>query len=263
MRQTFVASILLAIMLASCSNYKQISYLQEVESLPIDGAVDATMYDARIQPKDELTIVVSTTDPKAATPFNLTTPTALSSQSTAFTSQPALQKYLVDNEGYIDFPVLGRLQVGNLTKTEIESLIKEQLKPYLHETPIVNVRMTNYKISVLGEVKAPGTFIVDSEKVSILEALAMAGDMTIYGQRNNVKLVREDASGKREVVEMNLLDASIIHSPYYYLQQNDVVYITPNKVMANNSKIGSSTTIWFSVISTTISVLTLILTIAL
>lgn len=262
MRQNLIACTLFAIVLASCSNYKQISYLQGVESLTVGGG-DTPMYDARIMPKDELTIVVTTTDPKAATPFNLTTSTALTNKNAAVTSQPTLQKYLVDNEGYIEFPVLGRLHVGNLTKSEVAALIKEALQPYLKESPIVNVRTTNYKISVLGEVKAPGMFVVDSEKVNILEALAMAGDMTIYGERNKVKLVREDAQGNREVVELSLLDASIIHSPYYYLQQNDVLYISPNKVMANNSKIGTSTTIWFSVISTTISVLTLILTIAL
>ena len=142
----------------------------------------------------------------------------------------------MNNDGEIDFPVLGRIKIGGLTKTEAENLIKTKLKPYLKETPIVNVRMTNYKISVLGEVARPGTFTVNNEKVNVLEALAMAGDMTVYGIRDNVKLIREDMDGRRSIINLNLNDANLIISPYYYLQQNDILYVTPNQTKAKTRR---------------------------
>ena len=127
--------------------------------------------------------------------------------------------------------------------------------------PIVNVRMTNYKISVLGEVNHPGTFTVSNEKVNVLEALAMAGDMTVYGLRDNVKLIREDADGRRQIIPLNLNDAGVIVSPYYYLQQNDIIYVTPNKTKAKNSDIGSSTSLWFSATSILVSIASLVINI--
>ena len=122
--------------------------------------------------------------------------------------------------------------------------------------------MGNYKISVIGEVNGPGTFTVSNEKVNIFEALAMAGDMTIYGIRDNVKLIREDHTGKREIVTLNLNDRNILQSPYYYLQQNDILYVTPNKTKAKTSNISSSTTIWFTVVTTLVSLASLIISIA-
>jgi polysaccharide export outer membrane protein len=127
-----------------------------------------------------------------------------------------------------------------------------------NENPIVTVRMSSYKVSVLGEVNRPGSFTVSKEKVSILEALALAGDLTIYGVRNNVQLIREDAAGQKSIHLLNLNDANIINSPYYYLQQNDVVYVTPNKVKAQNSSVGSMTTLWFSATSILISLTSLL-----
>ena len=158
--------------------------------------------------------------------------------------------------------MLGILHIGGLTKSEAENLIREKLKTYITEVPIVNVRMANYKISVMGEVTNPGSFVISNEKVNLFEALAMAGDMTIYGQRDNVKLIREDAQGHREIIPLNLNDASIILSPYYYLQQNDVIYVTPNKTKAKNAGISNSTTIWFSVVGTLVSLASLIVTIS-
>lgn len=168
---------------------------------------------------------------------------------------------LVDNEGKINFPVLGELKVGGLTKKEAEQLIVEKLKPYIKESPIVTVRMVNYKISVLGEVARPGTFTISNEKVNLLEALAMAGDMTVWGVRDNVKLIREGADGKQEIVTLDLNKAETILSPYYWLQQNDIVYVTPNKAKARNSDIGNSTSLWFSATSILVSLASLLVTI--
>jgi polysaccharide export outer membrane protein len=250
----------ITLILASCSSYKQVPYLQNAAI--VNTSEPQPLYDAKIMPKDLLTITVNTTDPEAAAPFNLTVQTPINVASTnRLTQQPALQQYLVNNEGTIDFPVLGRLQVVGLTKTEAEDMIREKLKPYLRETPIVTVRMANYKISVLGEVARPGTFTVSNEKVNVLEALAMAGDMTIWGMRNNVKLVREDATGKREIVYLDLNNADIVTSPYYYLQQNDIIYVTPNETKSKNSDIGQSTSLWFSATSILISAITLLVNI--
>ena len=172
-----------------------------------------------------------------------------------------MQQYLVDNQGEIDFPVLGRLKISGLTKNECEALIRKKLVPYLKETPIVNVRMVNYKISVLGVVTKPGTFTVNNEKVNILEALAMAGDMTVYGVRDNVKLVRENANGERLIQTLNLNDADLVRSPYFYLQQNDILYVSPNKTKARNSDIGNSTTLWISATSILVSIASLLVTV--
>ncbi len=126
------------------------------------------------------------------------------------------------------------------------------------EKPIVAVRIPGYQISVIGEVARPGTFNVSREKITILEALAQAGDLTIYGQRKNVQLIREDSTGMKSIHYFDLTDANIINSPYFYLQQNDVVYVTPNKVKAQNSSVGSMTTLWFSATSILISLTSLL-----
>ena len=250
-----------AFLLSGCASYKQVPYLQEMEALEITDT-PPTMYDAKIMPKDLLTITVNTTDPEAAAPFNLTVQTSNSaSYLHTLTQQPSLQQYLVNNEGDIDFPVLGRIHVCGMTKHEAEDLIREKLKPYLQETPIVTIRMVNYKISVLGEVTSPGTFTVNNEKVNVLEALAMAGDMTIWGLRDNVKLIREDADGKREIILLNLNKADIIKSPYYYMQQNDIIYVSPNKTKAKNSDIGQSTSLWVSGTSILVSIASLLVNI--
>ncbi len=254
--------LLAVIFLASCQSYKKVPYLQDAEVINQAQQLE-TLYDAKIMPKDLLTIVVSCTNPELAVPFNLTaaTPLSVSAGNSQTTVQPVLQQYLVDNEGRINFPVLGTLKVGGLTKSQAEQLIVQNLKPYIKEIPIVTVRMANYKISVLGEVARPGTFTITNEKVNLLEALAMAGDMTVHGVRDNVKLIREDATGKQEIITLNLNKTETILSPYYWLQQNDVIYVTPNKAKARNSDIGNSTSLWFSATSILVSLASLLVTI--
>lgn len=249
-------------LLSGCSSYKNVPYMQDIETVNTYGKV-IPMYDATIMPKDLLSITVNTTDPKAAAPFNLTVQTPINAGlvNITTTSTPSLQQYLVNNEGEIDFPVVGRLKLGGLTKNEAENLIRERLKPYLKETPIVTVRMANYKISVLGEVARPGSFTVSNEKVNILEALAMAGDMTVYGIRNNVKLIREDATGNRKIHELDLTKSDIVLSPYFYLKQNDILYVTPNKTKAKSSDIGTTTTTWISATSIMVSIASLLVNI--
>ena len=244
------------ILATSCTSYKQVPYLQN--SREIDTTIVTELYDARIQPKDMLTITVSSENHEAAIPFNLTVATTGSPNSRSTYSQPVLQTYLVDNNGYIEFPTIGQLHISGLTKTETESLIKSKIKSHFSSDPIVNVRFTNYKISVLGEVARPNTYTISNEKVNLFEALAMAGDLTIYGKRDGIKLIREEMDGTKKIIPINLNDANLIYSPYYYLRQNDVIYVEPNKAKAQNSEIGSMTSMFFSATSIMISIANLL-----
>lgn len=256
----FVALTILLV-LGSCGSTKNVAYFQNADSISL--AASRMLYEAKIMPKDELTITVITTDPKAAMPFNLSVSQTLGTGGQLSYGSGSLQGYLVDNDGNIEFPVVGTLHVGGLTKKQAEDLIKNKVKPYLaeKENPIVTVRMGSYHVSVLGEVEKPGIIYAPQEKMSILEALAQCGDLTIYGKRDNVLLIRQDAAGEKHTYRMNLNDANIINSPFYYLQQNDIIYVEPNKVKAQNSSIGSSTTLWFSAVGTLISIASLIVNI--
>lgn len=255
-------TILAIVCFTSCQSYKKIPYLQGLDSLKID-TLSTKKYEAKIMPQDILSIVVSCTNPELAVPFNLTVQSAISvsqTQNAQLTTQPTLQSYIVDKDGCIVFPVLGKLHVAGLSRFEIESMIKEKLKDYIkNEEPIVTVRMTNYKVSVLGEVTDPGTYAVTNEKVNIFEALALAHDMTVYGRRDNVHIIREDALGHKKIVTLDLSNADIINSPYYYLQQNDIVYVTPNKAKATTADITSSTTIWFSIVGSLMSLASILI----
>ena len=250
--------LLATTLLSSCGTTKQIAYLQNSDS--IDFAQSRFLYDARIMPKDQITISVNTTTPEASVPFNLLLQNSYSQGRAVNSSSSVLMPYLVDNDGFINFPIIGKLKVSGLTKSEAEQLVTEKIRPYLAESenPVVTVTMASYSVSVLGEVNHPGTFQVSREKITILEALAQAGDLTIYGVRDRVKLIREDATGKKSIETLNLCDANIINSPYYYLQQNDVVYVEPNKIKAQNSKVGQTTTLWFSATSILVSLTSLL-----
>ena len=244
-------------LVTSCGSTKNIAYFQNSDQIDFENS--KFLYDARIMPKDVLTITVSTVNPDAAIPFNLTVPTTVN-QTQSATSQAVLQSYLVDNNGNIEFPILGTLSVGGLTKSACEKMIHDKIQPYLNanENPIVTVRMSSYSISVIGEVNRPGSYQVSREKINVLEALAQAGDLTIFGVRDRVKLIREDASGRKEIHTLNLNDANLISSPYYYLQQNDIVMVEPNKVKARNSNVGTTTTLWFTGTSILVSLTSLL-----
>lgn len=249
-----------SLFLSACGSSEKIAYIQNAD---IDKIVsEKSLFDARIMPKDILTITVSTINKEASAPFNLTV--LSTGSSSALTTQPALQTYLVDNDGTIEFPIVGSVKVSGLTKKECEAMILEKIRPYLAETekPIVTVRMSSYSIAVLGEVKNPGSFQVSREKINIFEALAKAGDMTIYGVRDRVRLIREDAFGKKEIHVLDLTDANIINSPYYYLQQNDMVYVEPSNIKKQDARVGSMTNLWFSATSILVSLASIIVTIA-
>ena len=242
------------LMMVGCGSSKQVAYWQNIDSISL--AASKGLFDAKIMPKDELTILVQTTDPLTSEPFNLRSTGQISSKN-------QITGYLVDNDGMINFPIVGKIHVAGLTKTECEDLIKSKIQPYLARTenPLVSVRTSSYRITVIGEVNKPGVIPVTTEKISLVEALAEAGDMTVYGKRDNILLVREDKSGEKHKVRLNMNDANIINSPYYYLQQNDIVYVEPHKVKARNTFFGSNTSIFYSVIGITTSLVSLLITI--
>lgn len=247
--------------LGSCTSYKGVPYIQN--SADVDLTPATQLYDAKIMPKDQFTITVNNPiDADAVRMFNLVTQASRessTSQSNYLTTQSSLIIYTVSNDGNIDFPVLGKIHVVGMSKTELEDYIADRIHgAYTVDRPIVVVNYTNYNVSVLGEVTSPGIYSVRNGKVNIFEALAMARDLTIYGRRDCIKLIRESEKGEKKVVELNLNDADIINSPYYQLQQNDIIYVTPNKTKAKNSGIGSETSLWFSATSILVSVASLL-----
>ncbi len=250
--------LLLVVMLStfSCGSYKNIPYFQN--SAEFDGSKGPGHYDLKIKPKDKLSIFVfSGNDEEAVAIFNIREPGELVEKNNKISvvGSDKIHIYLVDNEGNIDFPVLGSIHVEDLTLDSINSKIKKLITPYLQPEAdcVVTTYIENYEITVMGEVKNPNTFTMSRPEVTVLDALAMAGDMTIYGKRDNVKILRELADGTYEVHELDMRDANILNSPYYYLQQRDVVYVEPNEVMVQESKIGKTTQLWVRGVSITVS----------
>ena len=263
MKKLLIPFVLMTIVLLldACSSAKQVAYFQNIDSTSLTASKG--LYDARIMPKDLLTITVVTSDPSTSKPFNLSIQNTLGTDGRLGSTTGSLLQYLVNNDGDIDFPVVGTVHVAGLTKDQCEDLIKSKVKPYLAESenPVVTVSMSSYRVTVAGEVTSPKVVPVSTEKMSVLEALAQAGDLTIYGRRDNVLLIRENADGQKEAHRLNLNDANIINSPYYYVQQNDYFYVEPNSVKAKNSAIGQSTTLWFSFVSILTSVAALVVNI--
>ena len=240
----------------ACANYKSVPYFQNASEF--DGSKGARLYDMIIRPADKLTIFVfSGSGPDAVALFRVTEPNEMETHNNQIRVQGQSHPhyYLVDNEGNIDFPILGKVHVGGKTLTQVNDHIKQLVAPYLKpETDcVVNTYIENYNITVMGEVKNPNTFTLSRPEINILEALAMAGDMTIYGKRDNVKILRELSDGTYEVHELDMRDANILNSPYYYLQQRDIVYVEPNEVMAQNAKVGRTTQLWVRGAAITIS----------
>lgn len=258
MKSCIKYSLLFLVMLStfSCGSYKSIPYFQN--SAEFDGSKGPGHYDLKIKPKDKLSIFVfSGNDEKAVSIFNIRKPREIDYTGSRIRVDGTSRShyYLVDNEGNINFPILGSIHVEGLTLDSINSKIKNLISPYLQPEAdcVVNTYIENYEITVMGEVKNPNTFTMSRPEVTVLDALAMAGDMTIYGKRDNVKILRELPDGTYAVHELDMRDANILNSPYYYLQQRDVVYVEPNEAMVQNSKIGQTTSLWIRGASITIS----------
>ncbi len=237
----------LMISMGSCVSKKEMVYLQDADG--IDAIEAIVKVEPKIQQDDILSINVSAMDAEAALPFNLF-------EAGNATSVPKPITYLVNSDGEINFPVLGKIKVEGFTTKEITGHLAETLAVYI-KNPIVNIRLTNFKVTVLGEVKSPGTYPVPNERISILEAIGLAGDLTIQGKRKNVTLIREQ-NGKRTFIDIDLTNKEILNSPYFYLAQNDVLIVEPNKTKINSSAVGPNIGVIFASISTLISIIVLI-----
>lgn len=245
--------------ICSCANYKTVPYFQNSDEF--DGSKGAMLYDLKIKNKDRLAIIVTSIDPEAVKPFSVYRPGAIDfskareGRGVPLTQSTEAGYYLVENDGTINFPVIGKVSLVGKTIPQVNQTIKDLIAPYFQKGADyqVNTYIQNYQISVLGEVKNPNSFTVRRNECNVLEALAMAGDMTIYGKRDNVKVLRELPDGTYEVHELDMRDANILNSPYYYLEQGDIVYVEPNEAMAQNAKIGRTTQLWVRGASITIS----------
>lgn len=246
-------------LIVSCAQVKDISYFQQSDRELI--LLNSDKYDARIKPKDILSITVVSSEPAASVRYNLIMP-QIDARMNNIQSQAALQNYLVDSDGNINFPTLGILKVKGMNTEELEIFIGNQLKPFFsEEMPVITVRILNYTVNVLGEVQRPGKFESANGRMTIFEGLAMAGDMTIYGRRDNVKVLRENENGERVIYTVNLNNNKLFESPAFFLEQNDVVYVEPNQTRANSSKYGAAENYRLTTISVLISLATLGITI--
>jgi len=250
-------------LLLSCSSSKNIAYFQYSGNRSAFSDSSATS-ETKLKAGDLLIITVNSTSPEVAVPFNLpTVPLPASSSSTTAnpvaTGTIALQNYLIDKDGTITFPVLGKINAAGMTKLQLADYIKNKICPhYIKEMPIVNIRYTNYKISVLGEVNKPGIYTIDNEKINLLEAIALAGDLTIFGIRDNILLIRDNDKGQRVTFEIDLRDRNIVNSPLYYLHQNDILYIQPNKPKARSASFNTGESMTLSAVGILISIASLV-----
>ncbi|WP_396175515.1 polysaccharide biosynthesis/export family protein [Flavobacterium sp.] len=243
-KQLFLG-ILLIIFVGSCASPEKLVYMQNIEA---QAGQSSGSFEPLIQPDDMLQIIVSAVDPETVIPFNLPTlgPAAnLISQQT----------YIVDYQGTILFPVLGSLKIGGLTRSQAVSMLVDKLSNYVKD-PQINFRILNFKVAVQGEVNKPGVFTISSERITLLEAIAQAGDLTIYGKRDNILVIREQ-NGTKTYARVDLTKADFFQSPYYYLTQNDVVYVEPNKTKINASAVGPNITVIFTGISLLITIVAL------
>lgn len=249
---------LFILLVFSCKPREELVYYQNIDGLATPEK--SNTYEIKIQPDDLLLIIVSAEDPESAIPFNLNTVSIPSTgvSSVYLRGQESMQSYLVDLSGAIDFPVLGKLKVGGLSRTELMQLLKSQISKYI-KNPIINIRLMNFKVSVQGEVTLPGTYSINSDRVTLIEALSMAKDLTIYGKRDNILIIR-DVNGVKSYNRIDITKADFINSPFYYLAQNDVIYVEPNKTKINGAAVGANTGVLISITSLLITVITLIVT---
>jgi len=253
LRATKVSTLLMIMLMCSCASKKNVVYFQDE---PITSIIKKQDFVLSFKTNDLLTIRVSALDPTVARPFNLE---AVSTNTSVIDAQGSLkmQTYLIDADGNIEFPVLGLIKLGGLTRSDANSFLKEKLSEYI-KNPIVNIRLANFTITVLGDVNNPGTFTVQDERISITEALGLAGDLTIYGRRDNIMLIRE-VNGEKRFAKYDLSSINIVNDPYYYLSQNDVIYVEPNKSKIRSSNYSQNNGVLISAIGTLATIIAILI----
>lgn len=241
----------LALVLCSCTTSKtSLTYFENIKGIE-SGELSKMEYGVELVPDDELLITVTSLFPQATAGYNLPLANPATQEVLLNQTQPQQQTYIVDKNGDIDFPILGRMHVEGLTTRQLKEELVKKISQDVDD-PIVKVELVNFRVNVMGEVKNPGAVKVSRERYSLLDALADAGDLTEYGERENVLLIREE-DGKVEYHRLNLNDAAVLSSPYFYLQQNDAIYVEPNKIRKDNSKYNQNNAYKISVISTIVS----------
>lgn len=243
--------VLIAFFVSSCASKKDFLYLQSATNTG-----SSTTYETKIQPDDVLLILVASENAEVSAPYNLKAYSVLSTSESGVIGREQMQSYIVDKQGQIDFPLLGQITLGGLTKDQALILLKEKLKEHVKDA-VINLRILNYKVTVLGEVTRPGAITVASERITLLEAIGMAGDLTIYGNRKNILVVRE-VDGVTTMNRVDITQSDLVSSPFYYLTQNDVIYVEPNKTRINSSVIGPNVTVGISIVSLLITVVVLV-----
>lgn len=245
--------ILFFVLVSSCTSKKKLIYFQG----SISNSEANKNYSAILKADDLLSIVVNSPDMDAVKPFNLPVANVNNNQGGYTIGVQPPPGYLINSEGYVDFPVIGKIKLGGVTKEAALDLLKEQLKQYVNN-PIIQIRILNFKVTVLGEVKNPGTFTIPNERITLPEALGIAGDLNITGMRKNVMVIRE-VEGKKSEYRVDLTSKELFSSPVYYLNQNDLVYVEPNRAKINSSVINPANAgIVISAVSLIITVLALI-----
>lgn len=242
--------LIVGLFLGSCSSSEKFALLQNVSQNKSEKTAD---FQAVLQPDDLLMIIISTDNPLVSQPYNLSTVNVASVVSEIGVVQQRQLNYQIDQEGNIQMPNLGTVKAAGKTRNELVEDIKKLLVGKI-TNPVITVRILNYKISVQGEVNKPGTFPINSERVTLLEALSMAGDLTIYGKRDNILVIREE-NGVKSFQKVDITKGDFVNSPYYYLSQNDVIYVEPNKTRVNSSVIGPNVTVGLTAISLLITIL--------
>ncbi|WP_295916392.1 polysaccharide biosynthesis/export family protein [uncultured Alistipes sp.] len=256
----FSAAMLTLLLVTSCASQKRAWYLQDAQ--PFTPEQIAQSGQIRIKPLDRLTIVVNSKDPELALPFNSSSSynslTGTSNYGSA--NVQSLQIRTVDEDGMLDMPVIGKIECKGKTRSELAQTIADKIIEggYIND-PSVNVQFADMKISVTGEVARPGQYDVTRDKITIFDALAMAGDLTIYGVRGDVAVIRE-VNGVRTIEYLDLTSKDIFTSPAFYIQQNDMIYVKPNKYKAQSGEISQNRNFYLSLVGTAISVATLIIT---
>lgn len=259
----FLFSMIL--LLASCDVSKRITYFQDIQEYELASSSDEQPApEIRLRPEDKISIIVNSKVPELTALFNLPYTARVlgqTSENISNTSQGA-SGYIIKADGTIDFPVLGAVQAAGKTRDELSIHIKSELiNRNLVNDPVVTVEFVNLQFAVMGEVKAPGSYKITRDHITLLDALSMAGDMNINGRRDNVLVLRPDASGKliAHIVDMRSFD-SVKNSPAYYIHQNDYIYVEPNRKRANESTVNANTvqsaSFWISVVSLLASVAT-------
>ncbi|MDL2243304.1 polysaccharide biosynthesis/export family protein [Bacteroidales bacterium OttesenSCG-928-J19] len=262
MKSKFVLFSLLTVVLFSCRSIpKDVTYFEDLTSQSqLEQAINYYEQETRIKDQDELRISVSAAvlDQEDVAQFNLPINSFLTAGETRISATGSLPTYRVDKEGYINFPVLGKVKLGGLTRSQAIALLTEQISQTI-KNPIVDLQILSLRVTILGEVGSPGIISSSGERFTIFEAIGAAGEISIYGKRDNVRLIRE-ANGKKEFAVLDLTKADIFSSPYYYLQQNDLIIVDANDTRKKDSKYGASDNYTLSVISTVMGVISLVLT---